>query len=80
MESLLFSRATELSKTPKKFRLGDIMAQYDRDFNILLHTAVYIGKGNWFHQVGYLGPFKVHKMRTAASKYPGRKRFYRKKR
>ena len=73
----LEERATKIRR-PSRFRLGDIVAVYNRyNKNYLLHTGVYIGRGKWLHQAGHKGDLRVESLRSVLWAYPGKKSFYR---
>ena len=84
MESRLRNRLQRIPK-PKRFRLGDVAASWDKDWEgwcpcgavELLHTAVYIGRGEWLHQVGYRHKVISESFEEMVRSYPGRTLYYR---
>lgn len=67
---------------PKRFRLGDVCAKFETwggtiPGELLTHTAVYVGRGLWLHQVGYGCTVNLHKFSTMVRGYRGKSKFYR---
>ena len=44
---------------------------------LLAHTAVYVGRDLWLHQLGYNGSVKLHEHAAMARSYKGEKRYFR---
>jgi hypothetical protein len=84
MEARLRTRTERIQK-PKRFRIGDVAASWDKDWEghcprgivELLHTAVYVGRGEWLHQTGYRGEVRLATFKQMIRSYPGRTTYYR---
>jgi hypothetical protein len=71
---------------PKRFCIGDVAASWEGYWEgycpptgkmELLHTAVYIGKGEWLHQVGMNSEVRLSNFEAMLRSYPGRTTYYR---
>ena len=51
-DMLDFSENNTIIQIKIRLRLGDILALYDEDG--LIHTAIYVGAGKWWHKLGGL--------------------------
>jgi len=64
-------------KKPKRFRIGDVVGFWFGDANELMHTAVFIGRGKWLHQLGYRGEVRTDTFDRMIGSYAGHALYYR---
>ena len=84
METRLRCRTERIPK-PERFCMGDVAASWEGYWEgwcpsvpmVLLHTAVYIGRGEWLHQTGLRHEVRVECFTTMVRSYPGRTTYHR---